>query len=58
MQDGGHELIMPLESRGSIDLERVQSQPAPEGAVGMAVSSFKKTEPVMTFFLLLDLVKR
>jgi hypothetical protein len=52
------ELVMPLESRGSIDLERIQSQQSPEGAIGMALTSFKRTEPNMSFFILLDLVKR
>lgn len=58
MSDESFEIIMPLESRGSIDLEKVQSQFSPEGAIGMAISSFKRTDARMSFFLLLDLVKR
>ena len=58
MSDESLEIVMPLESRGSIDLEKVLSQSSPEGSVGMAISSFKRTESKMSFFILLDLVKR
>jgi hypothetical protein len=51
-------LIMPLESRGGYDFEKIQSISSPESAVGMALTSFKVTEKSMSFMLMLDLAKQ
>ncbi len=57
MVEGSPELIMPLESRGGYDFEKIQSINSPERAVGLALSSFKITEPKMSFLIMLDFTK-
>jgi hypothetical protein len=55
------QLIMPLESRGYFDFEKVQSLHSPPGATGLGLSSFKgpkSTEPEQSFLLMLDMVKQ
>lgn len=50
-------LLMPLESRGGYDFEKIQSIPSPEGALGLALTSFKVTEANMSFLIMLDLAR-
>jgi hypothetical protein len=58
MEDKTHEVVLPLESRGYFDFEKVDSWHSPPGAVGMALSAFKITEQGMSFLIMLDLVKQ
>jgi hypothetical protein len=51
-------LIMPMESRGGYDLEKIQPLSSPEDAIGIALTSFKVTEKNMSFFIILDLSKQ
>jgi len=51
-------LIMPLESRGGFDFEKIKPIQSPDGATGIALTSFKVTEKNMTFMLMLDLTKQ
>lgn len=54
----GLELIMPMESRGGYDLEKINPVSSPEGAIGLALTSFKVTEKDMAFFIILDMTKQ
>lgn len=58
MKDKSYEIIMPVESRGYFDFEKVDSWHSPGEAVGMALSAFKVTEPGMSFLIMLDMVKQ
>jgi hypothetical protein len=51
-------LLMPLESRGGYDFEKIIPVSSPDGASGLALTSFKVTEPRMSFFLMLDMSKQ
>lgn len=51
-------LIMPVESRGGFDFEKIKPISSPPDAVGIALTSFKVTEKNMTFMLMLDLTKQ
>jgi hypothetical protein len=51
------ELIMPLESRGGYDLEKIQPMRSPKKAIGVALTSFKVTEKDMSFFIMLDFTR-
>lgn len=50
-------LILPLESRGGYDFEKIQPIQSPADSVGIAVSSFKVTEENMSFMIMLDLAR-
>jgi hypothetical protein len=58
MPEGETRLIMPMESRGGYDLEKIQPISSPEAAVGIAITSFKVVEKNMSFFIILDLSKQ
>lgn len=51
-------LIMPMESRGGYDLEKIHPVSSPDRAVGLALTSFKVTEKDMAFFIMLDMTKQ
>jgi hypothetical protein len=52
------QLIMPLESRGFFDFEKVGGLHSPDGCYGIGLSVFKNTDPMMTFTMTLDLTKQ
>jgi hypothetical protein len=58
MEDETKVLIMPIESRGYFDLEKMQSLHSPPGSIGISMTPFKITDPEMTFLIMLDLVKQ
>ena len=58
MEGDSLELILPLESRGGFDFEKIISIHSPEGARGLAFSCFKVSEPEMSFMLMLDFTKQ
>jgi hypothetical protein len=58
MPEDTMQLIMPVESRGGFDFEKIKPLQSPDGALGMALSSFKVTEPYMSFMIMLDLTKQ
>ena len=58
MDDQTVELIMPLESRGGFDFEKIIPLHSLDGAIGMAISSFKVTDPKMSFMIMLDMTKQ
>lgn len=51
-------LIMPIESRGGFDFEKIKPVSSPKGALGLALTSFKVTEKSMSFLIMLDLTKQ
>jgi hypothetical protein len=50
-------LIMPLESRGYFDFEKMQSIQSPPEAIGIGLQPFKCSDQGMGFLIMLDLVK-
>lgn len=52
-----YKLIMPIESRGFFDFEKITPIESPSDAVGVALTAFKVTEPSMTFLLMFDFTK-
>jgi hypothetical protein len=53
-----YRLIMPIESRGAFDFEKIKPVLSPEGALGLALTSFKVTEPDMSYLIMLDMTKQ
>lgn len=53
-----YSLIMPIESRGGFDFEKIKPLSSPLGATGIAISSFKVTEKDMSFMIMLDMTKQ
>jgi hypothetical protein len=53
-----YKLIMPIESRGGFDFEKIKPVSSPEGATGLALTSFKVTEKSMSYLIMLDLTKQ
>lgn len=51
-------LIIPVESRGGFDFERIKPIQSPDQALGIALTAFKVTEPEMSFMIMLDLTKQ
>ncbi len=51
-------LILPLESRGGFDFEKVKPLSSPEGAIGIALTFFKVSEPSMGYLIQLDMTKQ
>jgi hypothetical protein len=51
-------LIMPIESRGGFDFEKIKPVSSPEGALGLALTSFKVSEKSMSYLIMLDLTKQ
>jgi hypothetical protein len=51
-------LLMPIESRGGFDFEKIKPVSSPEGATGIALTSFKVTEKDMSYLIMLDLTKQ
>lgn len=51
-------LIMPIESRGGFDFEKIKPISSPDGALGLALTSFKVTEKSMSYLIMLDLTKQ
>ena len=51
-------LIMPIESRGGFDFERIKPIQSPHNAIGMALTTFRVSEPPMTFMVMLDFTKQ
>ncbi len=51
-------LIIPLESRGYFDFEKLGALHSPDDAMGIGLSAFKNTETQMTFLLMLDFTKQ
>src|SRR5271169_6064404 len=49
-----YKLIMPIESRGGFDFEKINPVSSPKGAIGLALTSFKVTEKFMSFLIMLD----
>lgn len=52
-----YKLILPLESRGGFDFEKIKPLVSPVGALGLALTAFKVTEKDMSFMLMLDMTK-
>jgi len=52
------QLIMPLESRGGYDFEKIIAISSPPAAIGLALTSFKVTETKMSYLIMLDLTKQ
>jgi hypothetical protein len=53
-----YRLILPVESRGGFDFEKIKPLQSPDGALGIALTSFKVTEKNMSFMIMLDLTKQ
>jgi hypothetical protein len=53
-----YSLIMPVESRGGFDFEKIKPISSPSGATGIALTWFKVTEKGMSFMIMLDLTKQ
>jgi hypothetical protein len=53
-----YKLIMPIESRGGFDFEKIKPVSSPRGALGLALTSFKVTEKFMSYLIMLDLTKQ
>jgi hypothetical protein len=53
-----YRLIMPLESRGGFDFEKIKPLSSPEGSLGIALTVFKVSEQRMGFLLMLDMTKQ
>ena len=51
-------ILMPIESRGGFDFEKIKPVSSPEGATGLALTSFKVTEKFMSYLIMLDLTKQ
>jgi hypothetical protein len=51
-------LLLPMESRGGYDFEKIQPLSSPEDSIGIALTSFKVTEKNMSFFIILDMSKQ
>jgi hypothetical protein len=56
--NGGSEIIMPIESRGGFDFEKIKAVSSPDGALGLGLTAFKVTEKRMSFLIMLDLTKQ
>jgi hypothetical protein len=52
------QLIMPLESRGFFDLEKVGGIHSPASATGIGISIFNNKDLEMSFMITLDLTKQ
>ena len=57
MPEGKRKLIMPMESRGGYDFERILALVSPPEASGLELSSFKVNEKDMSFLIMLDMTK-
>lgn len=57
MAEGDPELIMPMESRSGYNFETIQGMPSPEHSVGVGLSTFKVSEPLMSYMIMLDFTK-
>jgi len=54
-----YRLIMPIESRGGFDFEKIKPVSSPLEALGLALTSFKVTEKDgMSYLIMLDLTKQ
>jgi hypothetical protein len=53
-----YKLIMPLESRGGFDFEKIKPLSSPKGCTGIAITVFKVTEASMSFLIMLDMTKQ
>jgi hypothetical protein len=53
-----HKILMPIESRGYFDFERVMPYHSPEGAIGIGFKAMRINEDNMSFWLMLDLSKQ
>lgn len=53
-----YRLIMPIESRGGFDFEKIKPLSSPHGALGIALTAFKVTEKFMSYMVMLDLTKQ
>jgi hypothetical protein len=53
-----YRLIMPIESRGGFDFEKIKPVSSPPRAIGLALTAFKVTEKSMSFLIMLDLTKQ
>ena len=51
-------ILMPIESRGYFDFERVQPYHSPEGAIGVGFKAYRVTEEKMAFWMMLDMSKQ
>lgn len=51
-------LILPIESRGGFDFERIKPISSPDRALGLALTSFKVTEKFMSYMIMLDMTKQ
>lgn len=58
MTDGSSEIILPLESRGGFDFEKIKPLSSPEFSIGIGYSTFKVNEPSMNYLIMLDLTKQ
>jgi hypothetical protein len=53
-----YSLIMPIESRGGFDFEKIKPISSPPGATGIALTNFKVTEKFMSYLIMLDMTKQ
>lgn len=51
------EFLIVLESRGGFDFEKIHPIPSPEGAIGLAYTTFKVSEPRMHALIMMDFSK-
>jgi hypothetical protein len=58
MEGESFEILMPIESRGGFDFEKIKPVSSPSGAIGLALTSFKVTEKSMSYLIMLDLTKQ
>ena len=50
-------LILPVESRGFFDFEKIKPIESPPEAIGVGLTAFRVSEPGMTFMIMLDFTK-
>jgi hypothetical protein len=50
-------LILPIESRGFFDFEKITAIQSPPEAVGVGVTAFKVTEKAMTYLIMMDFTR-
>jgi hypothetical protein len=58
LTEAEHKILMPIESRGYFDFERVQPYHSPEGAIGIGLKAYRVTEEKMAFWMMLDMSKQ
>ena len=56
--NANHEIILPVESRGGFDFEKIKPVSSPDGALGLSLTVSKVTEKNMAFLIMLDLTKQ